>query len=152
VTAGRPGERLRRAASTIAAKGSLGRLVGVGWATVELDRAAVELAADLGGDAAAFVAAPGSAVLAASCRVASGLLPDGVAVVILEPTAEGRLAGWLARHDEGPVAAWLEESSVPTAEPRPEGTGPFGPERPAPPGDDGLVRFLVTRPAGTIRP
>jgi hypothetical protein len=142
------------------------RPLAIGWATVDLDRATEELAASLGlpGDGP-FRAAPRSAILGGTCRIASGVLPDGGSLVVLEPDTEGRLAGWLARFDEGPVAAWLVVDGPPSAEPEAlgrvglvpstEGDGPFGPE--------GLVaadpavaarrhRFLVAGPAGTIRP
>jgi hypothetical protein len=123
------------------------RPIAVGWATVELDRAARELAADLGIEPGAFIAAPDSGV-----RVARTTLPGEVAVAVLEPNTEGRLAAILARHGEGPAAIWLEAGETRQAEDarRPPDTrdGPFGPERPL----DGErpVRFLVERPAGTI--
>jgi hypothetical protein len=116
------------------------RLVAIGWATVELDRAMSELAGALGlpRGLEAFLAAPRSAVLGGACRVATGVLPDGGSLVVLEPDTEGRLAGSLARLGEGPVAAWiaaepvaaamagLEAARVATSG---EGPGPFGGER-----------------------
>jgi hypothetical protein len=140
------------------------RTVAVGWATVELDRAALELAAELGIASDRFGEAVGSPLLGARCRLAVGLLPDDVAVVLLEPDTEGRLAGRLARFGEGPAAVWLgvadiasaadalRLAGVATSIDRP---GPFGLERlvhgwPAsmPSGDPD--RLLVRR-AGTIR-
>jgi hypothetical protein len=142
------------------------RPLAMGWATVDLDRAAGELAASLNlpGDGP-FRAAPRSAILGGTCRIATGVLPDGGSLVLLEPDTEGRLAGWLARFDEGPVAAWLVIDGPPSAEleafgraglvPSSEGAGPFGPERLVVADAAGAVRrhrFLVAGPAGTIRP
>jgi hypothetical protein len=162
-----PAERLREALAIATAQGAgpddagtAGlRTIAVGWATVDLDRAARELAADLGIDPRAFVAAPGSAALGATVRVAPAVLPDGIAIAILEPSIDRRLAGILARHDEGPVAVWLvaagdgvagagaaaAEAEAPAAEAE---AGPFGPERRL--AGERPDRFLVERPAGTI--
>jgi hypothetical protein len=87
------------------------RLVGVGWATVELDRAEDALGMWLGeaaGDGAAGrwrdVVDP---LLGATARVRpSGGLP-GDAFVLLEPNTEGRVAASLVRDDEGPCALYL---------------------------------------------
>jgi hypothetical protein len=82
------------------------RLVGIGWATVELDRAVRELGAALGVDLRPVVG-PREAALGASQRVATeaGL---GFRLVLLEPDTEGPLAGLLARHGEGVVAAYVD--------------------------------------------
>jgi hypothetical protein len=86
-------------------------LVGVAWATVELDRAETELAqwlAPAGGE-------PGDAIepggldphLGARVRTrATSDLPGGH-VVLAEPATEGRLAASLARDGEGPCALYL---------------------------------------------
>ena len=82
-------------------------LAGVGWATVELDRAEAELAEWLAGEAPdpapddvgadpRRAGAPGEA--------ADGL--PGAELVLLEPTTEGRLAASLARDGEGPCALY----------------------------------------------
>ncbi len=129
-----------------------GRAVAVGWATVELERAVTELAADLGVPAAAFLAADDSAGLGAWCRVAPGLLSGGCALAVIEPATEGRLAEILARRGEGPWVVWIESADGTGAvgPPRP---GPFGPERPvAGRPADGLYRLLVPASPGTIRP
>jgi hypothetical protein len=117
------------------------RPIAVGWATVELDRAADELAADLAIEPDAFVPAAARAVL-----------PGGASIAILEPSTEGRLVAILVRHDEGPAAIWFETDEAGAAE-LPAGRvvpggGPFGPERllGAGPPD----RFLVDRAPGTI--
>lgn len=106
-------------------------VIAVGWATVELDRAAAQLADRLA-PGAAFRAAPDCVHLGASCRVASLAEPvDGATlVVILEPFTEGRLAVTLARHDEGWCATWTDDPPASVGStlsaPRP---GPFGDER-----------------------
>ena len=85
-------------------------LAGVGWATVELDRAERELAEWLAGEApdpADDVADP---ILGARARVrvADGL--PGEAIVLLEPTTEGRIAGSLVRDGEGPCALYVHST------------------------------------------
>jgi hypothetical protein len=126
------------------------RPLAVGWATVELDRAAAELAAELGFVAEAFLPAADSVALGARCRVAYGVLTDGAPLVILEPRTEGRLAGALARHGEGPAVTWARSDTrhgtSPTLQP-----GPFGPERldlGAPP--FGPFVLLIEDDTGTI--
>jgi hypothetical protein len=37
------------------------------------------------------------------------------AIILLEPSTEGRLAGWLARHGEGEAAVYATAPTVPTA-------------------------------------
>jgi hypothetical protein len=81
------------------------RLAGLGWATVELDRAADELGMWLGDAAAPDAIDP---LLGARARVrAAGGLP-GDTVLLLEPSTEGRLAATLARDGEGPAALYLQ--------------------------------------------
>jgi hypothetical protein len=127
------------------------RLVAIGWATVELDRAQAQLSRALDVDGNVFRRAADSAALGASCRVAEGLL-DGVDLAVVEPSTEGRLAAHLARHGEGPTIAWLADPSR-SDEPHAAGTdGPFGAERFLPARGDGLVRLLVAASPGTIRP
>ena len=105
--------------------------LALGWATVELDRAAEELGAELGIVAAAFLPAADSVVLGARCRVAYGVLPGGQPLAILEPRTEGRLAGRLARLGEGPAAIWARAGGTRLGrrQPAPAQPGPFGPER-----------------------
>lgn len=105
--------------------------LAVGWATVELDRAARELAhlLESGSD---FEDAPSSEILGARCRVGSAAGPWGARIVLLEPDTEGRLAATLARHGEGWVARWVAAAPG-TTPPRGELSaarpGPFGDER-----------------------
>ena len=68
--------------------------VAYGWATVDLDRTMNELSGTL----PAVWQAVEDGLLGGRGRL---LQCAGGAVVVLEPSAEGRLAGWLARHGEG---------------------------------------------------
>jgi len=69
-------------------------LVGVGWATVDTDRTLADLAAA----SLAFGPVVDETALGATARVAwSG----ATAIVVLEPSTEGRLAAALARRGEG---------------------------------------------------
>jgi hypothetical protein len=128
------------------------RLIALGWATVDTDRAAAELAAELGLTAGAFLPAADSIVLGARCRVVDGVLSGGPRLAILEPVTEGLLAAALARHDEGPSVTWMQSSDTPggraSALLRP---GPFGPERlqlGGPP--QGPFVLLIEHEPGTI--
>jgi hypothetical protein len=82
-------------------------LMGVGWATVELDRAETELAEWLAGEAGDPDDDVADPILGARARlrVADGL--PGEEIVLLEPTTEGRLAGSLVRDGEGPCALYI---------------------------------------------
>jgi len=82
-------------------------LAGIGWATVELERAARELGAGIGIDPAAWAPAPRDALLGA--RAWSALAPHerGPVIVLLEPDTEGRVAASLARFGEGVAAVYL---------------------------------------------
>jgi hypothetical protein len=106
-------------------------VVGRGWATVELERAASELAGSLAPDAV-FEAAPRSAILGARCLRGRARHDDGDDrdatdwIVLLEPDTEGRLAAFLARSGEGWAATWI----TPTSKQRTSGApGPLGEER-----------------------
>ncbi len=101
-------------------------VVAAGWATVELDRAARELAHLLAAGAV-FGAAASSVILGARCRSGPARVP-GLWIALLEPETEGPLAGTLARFGEGWAATWTlggasarERSSA--------RSGPFGAER-----------------------
>jgi len=136
----------------------------VGWATVDLERAAA------GFPELSFAWAADEPLLGGRAIVAT--VTPGLSLALLEPVTEGRLAASLARHGEGPVALYLRLVGGPSApDPGPLGTpgmsrivaGPFGLEAlqlggpaygphllavgPAPVGEPG------GRPrAGTIRP
>jgi hypothetical protein len=127
------------------------RPIAVGWATVDLERGTAELADLLGVTAEAFSPAADSIALGARCRVAAGILPGGLALVILEPITEGRLTAALARLGEGPATVWsrrIPGTRVAASAARP---GPFGLERlvsHAPP--QGPIQLLLDGPPGTI--
>ena len=142
---------LDRIQSAVAASAGPHRPIALGWATVDLDRAAAELAEELGFRTAAFLPAADSIVLGARCRVADGILAGSVSLVILEPRTEGRLAAALARHGEGPSVTWARSSEVPSRRPASLLPGPFGPERiqPGGPPRGPFVLLIADRP-GTI--
>jgi hypothetical protein len=101
------------------------RIVGIGWATVELDRAGSELAAVGGGG---WLQAERDELLGAASRraaVQAGAPVSPPELVLLEPDTEGRLAASLVRFDEG-VAAVYVRTGAPLAGAAPEGGGPLG--------------------------
>jgi len=164
VTASGPLERLQSLHAATADDPRLApiacRPIALGWATVELDRAAVELGAALDLPAARFVEVDPTPALGARCRIARGVLPTGMTLVLLEPNTEGRLAASLARHGEGPAAVWLAVGDLPAALAGLRSAGlATSVERPGPLGAelllldgpiDGPHRLVVERP-GTIR-
>ena len=87
-------------------------LVGVAWATVELDRAEAELDPWL--FAAERSAGDGDAHadphLGARTRLRHGTSLPGGTLVLAEPDTEGRLAAALARDGEGPCALYLRSA------------------------------------------
>jgi hypothetical protein len=111
--------------------------IASGWATVDLDRALDERAADLA-PGVAFEPAPRSAVLGARC--VRGAAASGYGwIVLLEPDTEGRLTGFLARHGEGWAATWHAADPGSGATP-----GPVGPESIEPGGPrEGPFRLRV---------
>lgn len=117
--------------------------LAVGWATVDADRAMAETARLLRPGSGFRSAAP-CEYLGARCwiGVAGDDVPEGAgAIVILEPSTEGRLAATLARHGEGWCATWESAGAADAglnamaSAPR---IGPLGPER--------LVRGPTTGP------
>lgn len=76
------------------------RLVAIGWATVDLERTL----ADLGALETAGPEVPEPSLGARARVVGNG----PVALVVLEPTTEGRLAAALARRGEAIAALYLE--------------------------------------------
>jgi hypothetical protein len=135
--------------------------VGIGWATVDLERAVADVGAALGLAPEVFTVAASTTSLGASCLVGADALGAGLALVLLEPVTEGRLAATLARHDEGPAVVWLavadpavvdatlEADGVPVGEEQP---GPFGLERILGGALTAVPHRLVVRAPGTIRP
>ena len=77
------------------------RIVGIGWATVDLERAV----ADLASPQVVFEPGADDDLLAAGALVARPVAEP--VVILLEPMSEGRLAAGLARRDEGPLALYL---------------------------------------------
>lgn len=106
-----------------------------GHATVELDRAEIEVRASrvaMGEPGAR--SAPADGILGASSRLLR--LPGDHDVLLLEPDTEGRLAAALARHGEGMVAAYLLTDPAGADRARRAGfglsaaaQGPFGAQR-----------------------
>ncbi len=151
---------LLAASATLASTVALAAPVAVGWATVELDRAVLELAAAFDAGVDRFGPASRSALLGCFCLMVAGILPGGASLVLLEPDTEGRLAASLARLGEGPTVTWLQAADLPTALEAlrtagvvlsAERDGPLGPERLIV--DDpvhGPHRLLVGPSAGTI--
>jgi hypothetical protein len=115
-------------------------VLALGWATVELERAAQELTGLLA-DGAAFHRTQASIHLGAYAwlgRLAPDRLPadapaPGDWLVLLEPSTEGLLAATLARHGEGWCATWSSAPTTAAAEPGPARSllrpGPIGDER-----------------------
>jgi len=137
------------------------RVTGVGWATVELDRAAQEFAARLETEPGAFEPAADDVALGGRCRLARTALPGDRTLVLLEPSTEGRLAATLARFGEGPAVIWfsgnapdlaaatLGEAGVTLSATR---DGPLGGARLLLGGPvHGPHRFLLAPRTGTIR-
>lgn len=123
----------------------MSRTVGRGWATVELERAAVELGGLLVAGTG-FEPAESSIALGARCRLGTPADGNGV-VVLLEADTEGRIAGFLARQGEGWAATWLDAADADDAR-RLVATdgatpGPFGPERLEPGSPWGPFRLRV---------
>lgn len=109
--------------------------LAVGWATVDLDRAMLELTPRLAAGTG-FQVAPDCDVLGARCRIGRLAEPgaDGAdLVILLEPSTEGRLAVTLARNDEGWCATWWPATVGPSGDPAPatsvRSAGPLGWER-----------------------
>jgi hypothetical protein len=92
----------------VPAPGAPLRLLGLGWATVELERAEAELEPWLGPPA------PGNPRtdrhLGATALVRTGAGLPGDWTVLLEPATEGGAAASLARDGEGPCALYLRSA------------------------------------------
>jgi hypothetical protein len=101
--------------------------LAVGWATVELDRAARELSHLLAAGAG-FSPAASSVILGARSR-SGPAAKAGLWIALLEPETEGRLAGTLARSGEGWAASWVLAGPTATQRRSAERPGPFGSER-----------------------
>lgn len=129
------------------------RLAGVGWATVDLDRAEAELDQWLeqasGGPEVGRSAGDGTEPhLGARTRVRRSPGLPGEALVLAEPVTEGRLAASLARDGEGPCALYLEPAAglelwLAAAASRGLGVSPV---RPGPLGPSVLLAGIPTGP------
>ena len=105
-------------------------VAAIGWATVELDRAATELGAELADDVRSRQ--PRRAPRRDGPPLSRHANPRSCS---LEPDTEGRLSGALARHGEGPVALYLRVASLATSsraglDPRRQRPARPGPARP----------------------
>jgi len=111
-------------------------VVGLGVATVDQERAAGEL------PGLAFRSAPDDELLGA--RVLAAPLPSGRTLLLLEPSREGRLTAFLARHGEGLAALYI-------ASPARGGAGRLVHGEAA---DEPVIVLVASPvvPAGTIRP
>jgi hypothetical protein len=115
------------------------RIVGLGWATVDADRVAAAWAGAHWAAAARDSLVGARALLGSAAAPGSASAEPGatVAIVLLEPDTEGRLAAALARHGEGPTALYIELPEAAAAGARTRvarlgvrvsaGPGPFGP-------------------------
>ena len=137
-------------------------LAGVGWATVDLDRAESELEEWLAGEAPDPSTDSPDPVLGARARLRAADGLPGAELALLEPTTEGRLAASLARDGEGPCALYVHPAMglsawLAGARDRGVGTstiedGPFGPSVLVVGGPvAGPHLLIVDRPPGTIR-
>ena len=81
-------------------------LVAIGWATVEIERAEMQLEAAIG-DGGSWAEAPRDALLGARAAVYRSIAAASPLLVALEADTEGRLAASLARHGEGVAAAYV---------------------------------------------
>ena len=124
------GDALTRLWTAVEPRGAVG-----GWATVELDRAELEVGAALAalGDHRVEDAPPDE-LLGARCRLLR--YSEGRDMALLEPSTEGPLAAALARHGEGSVVVYLLVDAEAPDHARGAGfrlskvaPGPFGPER-----------------------
>jgi hypothetical protein len=123
------------------------QVAGIGWATVELERAAGELDAAFqraGMPKPAWTPVPRDELLGASAWSSHEWWPtwgqeDAPAIVVLEPDTEGRLAAALARAGEGVRAVYLSAED-------PQRINATRVGRPSP-GPLGSGRLVLARPA-----
>lgn len=88
-----------------------GRVLAVGWATVDADRLARDLVPSPGSAQSTRADATRDPVLGARL-LPIGRPPGGLFdVVLLEPDTEGPLAAGLARHGEGPAVVYVAPAS-----------------------------------------
>jgi len=148
-----PGATLAAALMAIVGSAETEGVLGLGWATVDLDRAESDFRAAFAGTFVGVTDAPDDDLLGAHCRIVRTGDPRVPVVVLLEPSTEARLSATLARHGEGPVAAWsrLLADEAPSSSGSALATGPFGLEGLVPGASIfGPHRLLVRSEPGTI--
>jgi hypothetical protein len=148
---GRAAFDLNAAVAHVAAATAADRLalpvIGLGWATVDRERAAGDLALALP-DLAPFEPAAPEQILGADCLLGR---PAPIRLAILEPITEWRLAATLARQDEGPAVLWVTGEPPARVTLSTPSDGPFGRERLVLGGRLGGSHLLVVELApGTI--
>ena len=126
--------------------------IALGWATVDLDRMERSFAELYPGSGVATTELGVDELLGAYCRLLRPGIVGVPALVLLEPSTEGRLAASLARHGEGPMAIWLEGPTG-TVRRSIAAAGPFGTEVLLLDGPiHGPHRLVVLAGPSTIRP
>jgi hypothetical protein len=91
--------------------------IALGWATVDLDRMERSFGEAYPGSVTSTAELGVDELLGARCRLVRPGVAGVPALVLLEPSTEGRLAAGLARHGEGPMAIWLESPADAAAAP-----------------------------------
>jgi hypothetical protein len=104
------GDRIHRDAAAVDPSLLEARLVAIGWATVDADRAFEELAGLVGGPVR-WVPQEREQLLGARAWRRDPSPAPGVDLFVVEPDTEGRLAACLARFGEGVGAAFLASGS-----------------------------------------
>lgn len=107
-------DAIRTAAASSAPRVAELRLAGIGWATVEGERAMRELDPALPADPeAAWTALDRDPALGARVwQRSAAASPDRPVLRVLEPDTEGRLAASLARFGEGVAVVYLGDGQV----------------------------------------
>lgn len=95
---------LQKLAGELAAGDVGSGVLAVGWATVDLERSAAEL------PHVPFDFAPDDEALGARALIGH---PGRIALLLLEPSTEGRLAGTLARNGEGIAVLYQQSRGMP---------------------------------------
>lgn len=91
------------------------RLIALGWATVELERAAREFAGLVFVPAADDLALGAQSLVGRAAHDGEHPLDVDPVLVLLEPATEGRIAARLARHGEGPAVLYVAGPGGPDA-------------------------------------
>ena len=156
-----PSGTIRAALDDLSGRRSEQVPIALGWATVELDRMERSFAEAYPGSVTTTTDLGVDELLGAYCRLLSPGIEGVPALLLLEPSTEGRLAASLARHGEGAMAIWLADSPAPGPPPDPSAglrrsvaaPGPFGSEVLLLDGPvHGPHRLVVLAGPGTITP